>query len=175
MLRSLKSLTFIYDLREDRIVAAVNAGRPDSWSCWLTRRLSLALLERASEYVTSTSDLAQRAPADLRGDLVTFEREAAMAKTAGAMSTTPPEILRSSTSDAELADRVSISRHGDGFRLELRGYGENGAAGVFTRAELQRTLQMLQLVVTKAGWLGTAVKSPVAAASVSPDPKPARH
>jgi hypothetical protein len=175
MLRSLKSLTFIYDLREDRVAAAVNAGHPDSWSCWLTRRLSLALLERASEYVTSTSDLAQRAPADLRGDLVTFEREAAMAKTAGAMSTTPPEILKSSTSSAELAERVSISRHGDGFRLELLGQSENGAAGVFSRAELQRTLQMLQIVVTKAGWLGTPAKPQAVPAIATPVPKPARH
>jgi len=63
MLRTLKTITFVYAPQEDRIAAAINAGGPDAWSCWLTRRLALAVLERATEYLANTSDLAQRAPA----------------------------------------------------------------------------------------------------------------
>jgi len=174
-MRALTSITFVYEPREDRILAAVNAGHADAWSCWLTRRLALALLERTTEYLTSRSDLAQRAPADLRGELIAFERDAAIAKTAGAMTNTPPAVLKASATGAELAQRLTISPHGDGFRLELRGQAEEGAAGTFTRAELQRTLQMLQAVVAKAGWLGIPAGSQAALPAAATDPKPARH
>jgi hypothetical protein len=78
----LKSITFAYDTREDRILAAVNPGHPDAWSCWLTRRLALALLERTGEFLASTSSLVQRASADHRGEILAFEQDAAIARTA---------------------------------------------------------------------------------------------
>jgi len=164
MLRTIKTLTFVYVPREDRIVTAINAGQPEAWSCWLTRRLALAVLDRASGYLTSTSQLAQRAPAELRSEMTAFEREAGIAKTAGAMSVTPPAILKQSETVAELADRLMIAQHGDGFRLELRGQSEEGAAGLFKRAELQRVLQMLQVEVTKAGWMAGPDKPQAVAA-----------
>ena len=106
----LTSVTFIYDTREDRILTAVNASHPGAWSCWLDqRRLALALLEHAAKHLSSTSALAQRAPADFRGEFVAFERDAAIAKTAGAMSNTPADVLKSSTTGAELAERLTIS------------------------------------------------------------------
>jgi hypothetical protein len=43
MLRAPKTVTFLYAPQEDRIAAAINAGAPDAWSCWLTRRLALAV------------------------------------------------------------------------------------------------------------------------------------
>ncbi len=99
------------------------------------------MLDRASGYLTKTSDLAQQAPADLRGEFAAFEREAAMASTAGAMTKTPSEILKSSANAAELAERLTISRHSKGgFKFELRGQSGEGAAGVLTRAEMQRML-----------------------------------
>src|SRR5205085_11568514 len=113
-----------------RIAAAINAGLADSWSCWLTRRLALAVLGRAAEFLASTSDLAQRAPAELRGETIAFEREAAIAKTAAAMSQTPPEILKAGAGAAELADRLTISREKDAFRFELRGQTGQGVAGL---------------------------------------------
>src|SRR5437764_13802630 len=119
MLRLLKTIAFVYVPQEDRIAAAINAGLADSWSCWLTRRLALAVLGRAAEFLASTSDLAQRAPAELRGETIAFEREAAIAKTAAAMSQTPPEILKAGAGAAELADRLTISREQDAFRFEL--------------------------------------------------------
>jgi hypothetical protein len=175
MLRGLRTLTFVYVPREDRVMAAINAGAADAWSCWLTRRLALAVLERAPEYLQGKSELAQRAPAEHRGDIVAFEREAAIAKTAGAMSTTPPAILQQSATVAELADRVVISPAGEGFRLELHGLTDAGAAAVFKAAELQRVLQMLQAEVAKAGWLAPPSKPPTTPAPSSDDPKPFRH
>lgn len=173
-MRAIVSLTFVYDPREDRIAAAVNPGRPDPWSCWLTRRIALALLARMPDFLEGTSALAKRAPAEMRGEFTAFEREAAIAKTQGAMSVTPPEILKSSASAAELIDRVSIAPQGDNFRLELYGVSGDGAAAGLSRAELQRILQMLQGVVVKAGWLGAPAKTaPVATAE--PSAKPSRH
>jgi hypothetical protein len=174
MLRALKTLTFVYVPREDRVMAAINAGHGDAWSCWLTRRLSLAILERAPQYLQSKSDLTQRAPADLRSEMASFEREAAIAKTAGAMSVTPPQVLQQSASAAELADRLSITQQSEGFRFELLGLTGAGAGAVFRADELQRTLQMLQGEVVKAGWIAAATK-PQAAAPAPADPKLLRN
>src|ERR1700694_4153170 len=55
MVRALKSVNFSYVAEEDRVLAAINPGDPEAWSCWLTRRLVLALLERAAEFLASTS------------------------------------------------------------------------------------------------------------------------
>jgi len=173
--RVLTTITFVYETREDRVLAAINAGQAEAWSCWLTRRVVLALLEPATEFLASTSTLAQRAPADFRGEFVAFERDAAIATTAKAMSKTPAGVLKSSATAAELADRLTISRDGDRFRLELRGQAGGGAAGRLTRAELQRVLQMLQAEVAKAGWLALPGKSQAAPAAAASDPKPVRH
>src|SRR5262249_60819136 len=107
MLRALKTVTFLYVPQEDRIAGAINAGQPDAWSCWLTRRLALAVLERATDYITNTSNLAHRAPAELRGEAIAIEREAASSKTAPAMSQTSPGNLKSNTAAVEPADHAA--------------------------------------------------------------------
>lgn len=175
MIRALKSVTFAYVQREDRILAAINAGSPDAWSCWLTRRLALALIVRTTEYLASSSHLAQRTPADLRGEMIAFEREAAIARTAGAMSVTANAVLQSTAAGAALAERLTISQHGNDYRLELRGSKDDGAAGVLKRAELQRLLQMLQAEIAKAAWLTLPAKPQAAPAAAAPETKPARH
>jgi hypothetical protein len=176
MLRALTTVTFVYDQREDRIAAAINAGRPEAWSCWLTRRLALALLERAAGYLNKTSDLANQAPAELRQEFAAFEREAALASTAGAMTKTPAEILKSSADGAELADRLTISRNGKGgFKFELLGQAGEGAIGLLTRDEMQRMLQMLSSVVAKAGWVALLQRPQTAAPVMAAAPKPVRH
>ena len=89
------------------------------------------------------------------------------------MSQTPPEVLKSSTGAAELAERLTIAREQDAFRLELRGQSGNGAAGTVKREEITRILQMLHAVVAQAGWL--ALPGAAQPASAPADPKPARH
>jgi hypothetical protein len=176
MLRVLATVTFVYEPREDRIAAAINAGRIDAWSCWLTRRLALALLEHASGYLSKTSDLAQQAPAEMRREFVAFECEAALVSTAKAMSKTAPEVLKSSAHDAELADRVTISQHGkNGFKFELLGQNGEGATGVLTRAEMQRVLQMLASIAAQAGWIAVPRQAQPAPAAAASTPKPVRH
>ncbi len=173
-MRSLKSITFVYKAQEDRMLVAINSGKPEAWSCWLTRRVALLLLDRAPNLLASTSPLAQRMPADVRGELVAFEREAAIATTAKAMSQTPAEVLKTNVT-AELVERMTISPQGDNFQVELHGAVGGGAAGVVTRAELQRILQMLQTEVAKADWLATPAKFPATPSADDARPKPVRH
>jgi hypothetical protein len=175
MVRVLKSINFSYVVTEDRILAAVNPGGGEAWSCWLTRRLVLALLDRTAEFLASTSPLVQQVPAGVRGELATFEREAAMAATAKSMSTTPPDVLKTSESTAELAGGLKISSLADGFRVELQGEKGGAAAGLLTRAELQRFLQMLQFEVAKANWFATPDKSSAATTNEAAGAKPVRH
>jgi len=173
--RELKSVNFSYMAGQDRVLAAINPGTAEAWSCWLTRRLVLALLQRAAEFLAATSALVRQAPADLRGELVTFEREAAFATTAKAMSSTPADVLKASATEAELAERLTISSQANGFRVELRGEKGGEAAGLLARAELQRFLQMLQNEVANAGWLDSPVKSAAAVADGEAGRKPVRH
>ena len=117
----LTSVAISYEAQEDRVLAIINPGHPETWSCWLTSRLVLAALDRAPKFLASTSPLSQRGSGDYRGELVALERDAALATTAKAMTATPSEVLKSSATAAELAERLTISNQGDGFRVELRG------------------------------------------------------
>jgi hypothetical protein len=173
--RVLETVTFVYRPREDRILAAINAGKPGAWSCWLPRRLVLVMLERAGELLASSSALAQRAPADVRGELIAFERDAAIANTAKAMSQTPSAVLKTSETTAELVERLTISSQGDNFRMELQGERGGVAAGLVARHDLQRILQMLQTEVAKADWCSPSAKSPASPSTGETRPKTARH
>lgn len=175
----LKSITFAYNPREDRILAAINPGRPEAWSCWLTRRLVLALIQRGSQFVASASPVVQRAAPEMRRQLAAFEHEAAIAKTVPSMTHTPNEVMKSVEPSAALAERVSVAHQGENLRIELRGAadGGGGAEGVLTRAEFQRVLQMLQQEVIKSGWLAQ-LAAPGTAAQPAPKPAskpPVRH
>src|SRR5262249_30293195 len=147
----LKSITLSYNVHEDRILATINVGHAETWSCWLTRRLVLALLERAGKFLSSTSGFSQRTSSEFRDELATFERDAALSKTAKAMRTTPAEELKTSTSAAVLAERITITQRGDGLHMEIAGR-DGGSAGVLARAEFERILQMLKIEIGKAGW-----------------------
>jgi hypothetical protein len=175
MTHALKAVNFSYVAEEDRILATINPGDPAAWACWLTRRLVLALLAPAAEFLASTSALIQRAPADVRGELASFEREAAMAATDQAMSVTPAEVLKASARAAELGVRLTIVSQADHFRVELLGDKGGEAAGMLARPELQRVLQMLQAEAAKADWFVAPAVSMAQLAAQEPGPIPIRH
>lgn len=175
MARTLRNITFVYVPREDRILAAINAGMREAWSLWVTRRLALAVLERATEYMQTSSGLAQRAPSEMRGEMHAFEREAAIVKTQGAMSTTPPDVLQATAQWAELADRVGIAQQGEHYKFELHGVSGDLVEGMLQRAELQRVLQMLHFEAGKAGWLAAPAQAPAAPSPTGGTPKPLRN
>jgi len=148
----LRTVTFFYRPREDRILAAINLSHPDAWSCWITRRLALAMIERAAKFLASTSPLAKRAATAHRHELAQFERESAMASTAKAMSATSSDALETSAATAELAERLTITTQREKFRLELWGDRAGNAIGVVGRPELERIIDMLEGQVEKAKW-----------------------
>jgi hypothetical protein len=167
----LKTITFAYRALEDRVLAAVNLGHPDAWSCWLTRRLSLALLERADKLLASTSALASRAAPGYREELAAFEQDAAMAATAKGMSPTPRDALNASAPGAELAVKLTITPQGERLRIELAGDRGGTATGLLLRADFQRILRMLEVEVLRGKWVIVA-ETPV---QQTDTPKPARH
>lgn len=135
----------------------------------------LAMLDRAAEFIVSTSALVRRTTPDQRGQVAAFEREAAMAGTARSMSPAAPEALKSNATATELMQRVNLTHQGERFRLEFRGNAGGGADGVVTQAELQRILQMLKAEVDKAGWATTPASAPAKTSTEEPAPKPVRH
>jgi hypothetical protein len=166
----LRTVTFFYQSREDRVLAAVNIGQPDAWSCWITRRLALAMIEGAVKFLASTSPLAKRAASAHQRELVEFERDSAMASTAKAMSVPSRDALEASATAAELAERVTLTKQGERVRVELWGDRAGNAIGVVARPELQRIIGMLEVEVEKARW--TNSMGPIVEAAV---PKAVHH
>ncbi len=80
MMHKLKSVAPRYDLGEDRVLLAFNAGQDDAWSCWLTRRMALGALDQLNQYLNKTSVMAARTPLEYRADVAAMERQVAVAK-----------------------------------------------------------------------------------------------
>jgi hypothetical protein len=129
----------------------------------------LAWLAKTADFLVTTSELMQRAAPEHRGDLATYERDAAMAQTAAAMSATPAEVIKPPVVNAELLSTMSWTKKGEQYQIEMHGDGGGGAGAVLTRAEFQRITQMLQEVIGKAGWTAT---SPAPQASPAPEETP---
>jgi len=165
------SVTFAYHVHEDRILAAINLGRPEEWSCWMTRRLVLTLLDRAGKFLADTSTLVQQASAELRDDMIAFEREAAIAKTARAVSRAQSSALKTPASEAELLLEIDLAQRGERFRLKFRAKNSS-VDGVVAKAELERILQMLKTEGARANWF--PADAPVSAKPVSSEKKPKR-
>ena len=79
----------------------------------------LPLLERGSNLIAGASLLVKRAPDNIRGEMISFERDAAIATTAKAMSQTPPTVVKDNRGGAVLLQRVTIKQQGEKFLLQL--------------------------------------------------------
>lgn len=173
-LRILKTIAFVYDAHEDRMAAAINAGTPEAWTGWMTRRLTLSLLAKSPEFLASTSSLVQRATPDARPVVARFQQEAAIAETAGAVSPTDAAAARSAGVTAVLLQAVTIQHRGDRYQIEWKPVTGDGAVGQLTGAELQRIMTMLTELVAKVGW--SAAPAPPAAPATAAIAAPAsRH
>jgi len=154
----LRTITFVYVIQQDRVLAAINPGSPEAWSCWLTRRVVLRVLEQAREILAKTSALARRVPLEARSQIIAFERHAAIAETAQRMNPVTADALNACATSAELINQLSIINYGENFRVDLRGLRGGAARGVLRRVGLERILQMLEDEVAKAGWVDNPAK-----------------
>ncbi len=170
---ALKTITFAYRALEDRVLAAVNLGHHDAWSCWLTRRLSLALLDRAGAFLASSSPLAKRAAPGYCSELAAFEADADLAATAKAMSPTPRDALAASAPAAELVVKLTITAQGERLHIELAGERGGTATGLLQRADLRRMLRMLEVEVVRGKWVAAAKGD--APGQPTDAPGPSRH
>jgi hypothetical protein len=115
--------------------------------------MSLAVLAKSTEFVAKTSSLVQRATSESREQLVSFEREAAMMQTAGSLSRTPKDVLRTNAPKATLLRTVTLNQRGGTFQIDMKGDAGPGAVAMISRAELQRIMQMLHKEAVKASWI----------------------
>jgi hypothetical protein len=151
-MQPLNSITLHYDVNEDRLLVALNAGSPDACGYWLTRRLTLNFIEAGNPFLDRMSPVVSKTPTALRGELATMEREVALASTQGSVSQMPTAAVESVSIAADLAVELNIAQEGQGFRLRFRGRKGSEAAVGCLRAELQRVIHMLEQEVAKAGW-----------------------
>jgi hypothetical protein len=147
-----QTLTLAYDKYEDRIMAVTDIDTSASWSCWLTRRVALAFLTGASAYLERTSPLAAKAPAHHRDDLVEFERDMALDRTATATTRSGGASIIRHRAKGELAVSVSLLAQGAGFRLELHGNRGGKAFGDLSRSMAQRIVKALTDECVRGEW-----------------------
>ena len=172
MSHTINALALAYDGVQDRILAVVNPGGLDTWSCWLTRRIVLEMLAKVPGTLGDSSSKARQAPVEYRAEVEAFEKEAALAQTARAVSTTEGTVMRRHAPVAELVVLVTLKPHGERFRVGLEGDRGNKAVGIMSRPDLQRVLHMLDAEVRKAAW---CAEPPAAAPSDQPAPSRRRR
>jgi len=172
--RVLRTVTFAYDVAEDRIAAVLNVGTSEAWACWLTRRITLPILRQVQGLLDRTSALAWQAGAEFRTEIAAFEREAAVANLSGALRPTPADSLKTSAAQAKCLERLTITPQGGAFQLTLQTSANDGASGLIERADVHRILQMLRGEVHKASWIEAAAPAPGTSASV-PKSSSVRH
>src|SRR6185312_3955465 len=150
-----------YDAAEDRLLLAINSGKDAEWACWLTRRMTIGVLRQFNVHLDETSPAAIRTPLQYRGELAVMEREAAIATTQAALSTTKTEQLASAATRGELANEVTLTPQPNG-KLQLDVTGKNGghARGLFSRAELRTVLLLIEKEAIKAEWGGPLWPAP---------------
>lgn len=146
----MSSLSVHYEQVEDRILAVVNIDE-DTAGYWLTRRMTLTLIDHANPYLDRMSPVIGKTPYDMRAELSEMERQVALARTADAVTITRSEVVVQAAGTADLVTGVTIAKTGEEFALVLR--GRNGQASVnWSRDHLQRIVVMLEELTAKAGW-----------------------
>lgn len=166
------SITLQYDVLEDRILAVVNAGTAEASAYWLTRRLTLNLIDRANPYLQGLSPVVAKTPFELRSELATMERQVALARTEQAISHTPTDVVASASVGADLAAEITIAQNGDTYLLRMTGRNGGQASLLWSRDHLQRIVCMLEDFSAQAGWrtapAGVSAQMPTVT-------KPVRH
>ncbi len=159
-MHKLKSVAPRYDLGEDRVLLAINAGQDDAWACWLTRRMALGALDRLNQYLKQTSAMVARTPLEYRADVAAMERQVAVAKIQKSITRVPNGQLMTAAADGELATGIRLTPRPKGFLFEISGREGGRAGGLVSRSELQTILLLIEQEASKAGWLPSTQAPP---------------
>jgi hypothetical protein len=153
---SVKTLSFSYDVAEDRMLLLVTDGGAEARPLWLTRRLTALLLDHLARLLKRSSAEVTLAPQDVQDDLIQLEHSRALAETTS--SPQPAGTRLKEMSEAGKKDpralvtdvRITVSR--TAFVLTFLGGDAEVAAAELSRAHVHRVLELLVRKSSDCGW-----------------------
>lgn len=154
---SATSISLAYVEAEDRIALLAGAATGDRLAMMVTRRLAIRLVNGLAGLLERTSAVAQEAPSEVRGDVVMFEHQGALAAADGEprMPRAVPSTLeqgQQSQVASILIDAVDVTTHPDRFTLAFKAGGGALATMKVNRADLHRVVALLRRKCEEADW-----------------------
>jgi len=165
------TISFGYSAAEDRIIGVCAQGEASA-TVLLTRRMVRQLIAHLARLLDRSSEMAGRAPAAMRAEVVQFEHQSAVAQLSTGTGAAAAQTLSRAASQAPalLVARVDLTPQPPGFLLVL-----SGAAGrnVTLRVQWQDLHGLVAALHQQASgakwdldepvpWLASAVTSPAA-------------
>lgn len=149
-MHNLAAITFHYDPVEDRIlmVGNLNNDQPRR-DFWLTRNITLKLLEALSTLVRQTSEQVVNAPQEHQSGIAQFEHEKAQQNMRVHSETHSPV-----SESASLLYKIDVSHRGH--RYQVRFYDHEAedaqAQAVLSHDELHQVLSLLHRGALELNW-----------------------
>lgn len=149
-MQNIAAITFHYDPIEDRILLVGNLNNQQPrCDFWLTRNITLKLLEALSSLVRRTSEQVATAPSEHQSGLAQFEHEQAQQN----MQLHPEPDVPDSHIPGLLC-KVDVSHQGQ--RYQVRFYEQNqedaAAQALLTHEELHQVLSLLHRGALELSW-----------------------
>jgi len=157
-------LALRYDMVEDRLVLLAISAADTAVALLLTRRLVARLLNGLSQVLEKSSPLAQRAPSEMRGDVILLEHQGALkgdgsrAAQEGDPSGSAQKFTRKTDAaahpqaPAQLVHTVSITTKPKLFEVVMKGPKEAIATFSVSRTKLHQFLNQLRNAADQADW-----------------------
>lgn len=156
------SISVLYHTAEDRLAFVATAADNSHLALTATRRLASRLVNGFAQLLERTSSAAQEAPEHVRGDIVMFEHQGALASAAQTTSTGSAPSQGTGTVASQgteatrmpslLMDTVDVKITPNLFILILKSGGKAVAQMEVTRADLHRLLALLRRKCEEADW-----------------------
>lgn len=155
------SISVLYHAAEDRLALVATVADNSQLALTVTRRLTTRLVNGFAHLLERTSSAAQEAPSRVRGDIVMFEHQGALA-VAQAASAGPVSSAGAATGAGVgtetmrlpvlLMDALDVKITPERFILILKSGGKPMAQMKVTRSDLHRLLALLRRKCDEADW-----------------------
>ncbi len=149
-MQNIAAITFHYDPIEDRILLVGNLNNTQPrCDFWLTRNITLKLLDALSSLVRKTSAQVATAPSEHQSGLAQFEHEQAQQS----MQLVPESSVPESQAPGLLC-KVDVSHQGKRYQVRLyeQGSEEATAQALLTHDELHQILSLLHRGALELSW-----------------------
>jgi len=152
-MQNIGSYTFQFDFAEDRIrvIGNLNNGQP-RMDFWLTRRLTLKLLDAANQLVRQTSERVSQTPQAHQGEMAEFEHQKAQQQMQLNQEPVPP--LSTDQGGIQLLHRIDISFKQNSYILLLFCHSQEAAvaSSTLTYDELHQIFHLIHTGCEKLEW-----------------------